>query len=175
MKKKTGAAQKPAITTATTATPATAAKQTAKVATPGKKAVAPVPYTPPPPVKKTAPQPPAKTAPAAAKPAVSPTPEKKTLLPKVPVSKKLSASVTTLVAIADVGWGNRLFVRGEGAGLSWDFGIPMECRSTNEWLWRSDSPAPVLSFKFVLNDVFWEQGDNRSASRGEIYTAAPVF
>lgn len=96
--------------------------------------------------------------------------EKKTVRKKLPLP-----SVTTLVATADIGWGNQLYVRGEGGGLSWESGIPMTCNGTNEWVWVSTSNDPVFSFKFLLNDKFWSQGDNLVAVRGETHNSHPQF
>ncbi|MDR3227865.1 MAG: hypothetical protein LBT53_00365 [Puniceicoccales bacterium] len=128
-----------------------------------------------------------KTPPAALPPATAATPATATKPlppaappPKSPArtaapKKNTSAAVTTLVAITDVGWGNKIFVRGEGAGLSWEYGIPLDNRSVNEWVWVTDAKTPLITFKFVLNDIFWEQGENRQALLGEIYTASPLF
>src|SRR4030095_613806 len=39
----------------------------------------------------------------------------------------VSVPVTILEAKIDVGYGNTLFIRGEGPGLSWAQGTPMTC------------------------------------------------
>src|SRR5262245_18623488 len=41
--------------------------------------------------------------------------------------------LTTITARYDVGFGNSLFIRGEGPGLSWDQGITMECLGNDLW------------------------------------------
>jgi len=87
----------------------------------------------------------------------------------------ITPPLTTLVALIDVGWGNTLYVRGEGGGLSWDYGVPLTCRSANEWVWVAPDTTPVLTFKFLFNDIWWENSENRQATLGEIYTAAPAF
>jgi hypothetical protein len=123
-------------------------------------------------VAKTVPvSPPPKPVPAASaaqSPAAAPerkAPEKKAPIPRV----------TTIVATIDVGWGNQVFLRGEGGGLSWDYGVPMTCRNNNEWVWVSAVNEPSFAFKFVLNDIFWEQSENRLATGGEIFSAIPRF
>jgi hypothetical protein len=51
----------------------------------------------------------------------------------------------------------------------------MECRGANEWVWVSTSGAPAHTFKFVLNDIFWEQGNNRTVGASETFTGLPAF
>jgi hypothetical protein len=83
--------------------------------------------------------------------------------------------VATIVAKIDIGWGNQLFVRGEGGGLSWEKGTPMTCTGTNEWVWISAPHVASHTFKIVLNDIFWEQGDNHGAVLGETIVLTPLF
>src|SRR6266850_556537 len=52
--------------------------------------------------------------------------------PKVkPVATKPVA--TTVTAKIDVGYGNALYIRGEGPGLRWDQGTLMTCVGDNAW------------------------------------------
>ena len=46
-----------------------------------------------------------------------------------PAVKKAAPKVvvTTITALVDVGFGNTLYLRGEGPGLSWEKGVPMKC------------------------------------------------
>src|SRR5687767_12019310 len=60
---------------------------------------------------------------------------------------------TTITARVDTGFGNALYVRGDGAGLSWDNGVPMTCVKSDEWqLTLGDSSRPI-TFKLLVNDV----------------------
>src|SRR5690348_2460716 len=62
--------------------------------------------------------------------------------------------VTTIEAKVDVGFGNNLFVRGEGPGLSWEHGVPLECVDSQTW--QLSVPAnDKLKFKLLLNDTVW--------------------
>ena len=48
--------------------------------------------------------------------------------------------VSKVCVKCDVGWGNTLFIRGEGASLNWDKGIPMTYLKTkNLWVFKSRS------------------------------------
>ena len=121
-----------------------------------------------------------KTAPvikrSSAAPAKPATAKKKVADVSKVAKKKLPApSVTTIIATADIGWGNQLYLRGEGGGLSWEAGVPMTCNGNDEWVWVSTSNDPIFQFKFVLNDKFWSLGENLVASRGETNRSYPSF
>jgi hypothetical protein len=63
-----------------------------------------------------------------------------------------SDGATRLLATAYIGIGNKLFIRGDGPGLSWDKGIPMQFVSIGKWGWAShDATAPVRC-KLYKND-----------------------
>ncbi len=64
-----------------------------------------------------------------------------------------SDGATRLIVTAYIGIGNRLFIRGEGPGLSWEKGVPLQFVSIGKWRWEtSDANAPV-SFKLYKNDT----------------------
>jgi hypothetical protein len=144
--------------------PSTPVKKVAakKVAAPVKKVAAPkvAPAPAPAPVKKVA----AKKAPAAKKATV-----KKAAAPK-------AKAVTTIIAKVDIGFGNLLYLRGEGAGLSWDQGIPLDCVNSDEWTWKtSEAPASGLVFKLLINDEIWSQGEDLTVEAGGTSISAPAF
>ncbi|MDR2430198.1 MAG: hypothetical protein LBD14_04825 [Puniceicoccales bacterium] len=99
----------------------------------------------------------------------------------VPATKKAGGAqknlppMTTVVARVDVGWGNCVFVRGEGGGLSWEKGVPLLCQDGGEWVWVSTAGDPVFTFKFLVNDIFWEDGENHSVKRGGRHEFSPQF
>jgi hypothetical protein len=63
-----------------------------------------------------------------------------------------SDGATRLLVTAYIGIGNRLFIRGEGPGLSWEKGVPLQFVSIGKWRWEtSDASAPV-KFKLYKND-----------------------
>ena len=60
--------------------------------------------------------------------------------------------LTRVVVTAYIGIGNRLFVRGDGPGLSWDKGVPLQFVSIGKWRWETpDATAPV-TIKIFKND-----------------------
>ena len=151
------------------AKPAEAAKPTPPAAPPPvakpAEAAKPTPPAAPPPVAKSTPAAkaaaPAKTAPAkSAKSAAT----------------KANPPVTIIVAKYDIGHGNNLYIRGEGAGLSWESGIQMENVGRDVWVWTTNQIAEgMVAFKFLINDEIWSTGDNLSASAGETTTLTPYF
>lgn len=82
---------------------------------------------------------------------------------------------TTVVAQVDVGFGNRLFIRGDGPGLSWDRGTLMECVEADRWEWSSEKVAKIFACKLVLNDELWSQGENIEVLPGEVKVTRPEF
>jgi hypothetical protein len=97
--------------------------------------------------------------------------------PVAPAVKKTAAKavVTTISAHIDVGFGNLLYVRGDGPGLSWDRGLQMQCVADDGWsLVLSESSRPVV-FKFLLNDEVWSTGEDYTAKPGAVTVFTPLF
>jgi hypothetical protein len=94
-----------------------------------------------------------------------------------PVVKKTKpkAVVTTISALVDVGFGNALYLRGEGPGLNWEKGVLMNCAASDQWtLTLAESARPVV-FKFLLNDETWCAGDDLVAEPGATVSFMPEF
>jgi hypothetical protein len=81
---------------------------------------------------------------------------------------------TTIVAKIDVGFGNALYIRGKGPGLSWEKGLAMDCVADDQWTVAiSDALAPIM-FKLLLNDITW-CGTDYSVEPGGSITIEPTF
>lgn len=63
-----------------------------------------------------------------------------------------SDGATRLLVTAYIGIGNRLFIRGEGPGLSWERGVPLEFVSIGKWRWQTNDAAQPVQFKIYKND-----------------------
>ncbi len=63
-----------------------------------------------------------------------------------------SDGATRLIATAYIGIGNRLFIRGEGPGLSWDKGVPLQFVSIGKWRWETNDATVPVRFKLYKND-----------------------
>lgn len=75
--------------------------------------------------------------------------------PAVAEAPEVSASsdgATRLLATAYIGIGNKLFIRGDGPGLSWDRGQPMQFVSIGKWGWSSTEVAGPVRVKLYKND-----------------------
>lgn len=82
-------------------------------------------------------------------------------------STKAEASVssdgaTRLLATAYIGIGNKLYIRGDGPGLSWDKGVPMQFVSIGKWGWATDDATAPIACKLYKND-------ETAALSGEIF------
>ncbi len=127
------------------------------------------------PVKSLAPAPPAATAPA---PALAAAPVVSTAAPtraRGATARKAPPVVTTIEVRFDVGLGNQLYLRGEGAGLSWDAGLAMECLAGDLWVWSTELPAENVVFKVLINDMGWSAGENFATRAGERARVYPGF
>lgn len=63
-----------------------------------------------------------------------------------------SDGATRLLATAYIGIGNKLFIRGDGPGLSWDRGVPMQFVSIGKWGWSTHDAAGPVRIKLYKND-----------------------
>ena len=63
-----------------------------------------------------------------------------------------SDGATRLVVTAYIGIGNRLFIRGEGPGLSWEKGVPLQFVSIGKWRWETSDATGPVGFKLYKND-----------------------
>ena len=82
--------------------------------------------------------------------------------------------VTTIKVKIDVGFGNHLFLRGQGAGLSWERGVPLTCVDGQTWQW-SGKADDRLTFKLLLNDSVWAKGEDIVAKPGQKVEIVPTF
>ena len=60
--------------------------------------------------------------------------------------------LTRLLVTAYIGIGNKLFVRGEGPGLNWDRGVPLQFVSIGKWRWESADATTPVTLKIYKND-----------------------
>lgn len=95
---------------------------------------------------------------------------------KVASKKTKSAIVeTSIIANIDVGFGNALFIRGNGAGLSWESGTELKNISDSEWSFKTSSASDELAFKFLLNDEIWADGSDLTIAAGKTSISSPTF
>ncbi len=63
-----------------------------------------------------------------------------------------SDGLTRLLVTAYIGIGNKLFVRGSGAGLNWEKGVPLQFVSIGKWRWESADASEPVTVKLYRND-----------------------
>jgi hypothetical protein len=101
-------------------------------------------------------------------------PAKKAVAPKAKIPTK-KALKTSIIARVDVGFGNQLYIRGTGADLSWEKGLPLENVSSYEWAFATTKAKSDVTFKFLINDELWAEGDNVTVAEGATSISSPVF
>jgi hypothetical protein len=160
-------------TTKKTSVKKSAAKKVAAKKAPAKKT--PVKKAP---AKQSAP---AKSV-AARKAPVKKAPAKQSAPSKADAPAKTSTKIpgrqveqTSIFARVDVGFGNSLYIRGEGADLSWDKGVLMENVSPYEWAYKTNKAKGEVTFKFLINDEVWAEGENLTVAAGGTSISSPVF
>jgi hypothetical protein len=82
---------------------------------------------------------------------------------------------TVVVAQIDVGFGNTLYIRGEGPGLSWEKGVALDCVADDRWSHTVPETSKPIVFKFLINDQTWCKGDDFVAQPGSTVTVSPIF
>lgn len=82
---------------------------------------------------------------------------------------------TLVSAKIDVGFGNSLYIRGTGSGLSWDRGRPMECVSGGLWTCVLSGAREPVTFKVLINDSAWCTGNDYLVEPGQSVTVTPTF
>ncbi len=94
-----------------------------------------------------------------------------------PTVKKIATTpvATIITAKIDIGFGNTLYLRGEGPGLSWDRGVIMDCIADNQWQAVIAESARPVSFKFLVNDLTWNTGEDYSVAAGTSIVLEPTF
>lgn len=107
---------------------------------------------------------------------------KKAAAPKPTATKKVASkkakpavSETSIIANIDVGFGNSLFIRGNGAGLSWESGTELKNISDTEWSFTTAGASDELAFKFLLNDEIWADGEDLTVAAGKTSISSPTF
>lgn len=145
----------------------------AKTTTPAKKAPAKVIKKAAAVVKRTVKAATAKTV----KAPVAKAPAAKAPAAKAPAVKASAAKLpaTAITALIDIGFGNTLYVRGEGPGLSWDVGVPLDCAADNKWTIALPASGKAVIYKFLINDLSWSAGPDYVTESGSAITVEPTF
>lgn len=101
-------------------------------------------------------------------------PRKKPAAPAVKAGPA-KALVTVITAKIDVGFGNTLYIRGEGPGLSWETGALMDCVKDDSWSITLPETSKSIIYKLLLNDLTWSAGPDYVVEPGKKTVVSPVF
>ena len=100
-------------------------------------------------------------------PAVEPTEEAK--------PKSTSGGTTSVIANVMIGIGNKPYLRGEGAGLDWDEGVPMNFIEIGKWAWTPPRKNAALTVQLFRNDEEPDKGGKIEVKSGEQIEITPDF
>jgi hypothetical protein len=85
-----------------------------------------------------------------------------------------NGAVTTIDVKLDVGFGNAVFLRGHGGGLTWERGVPLSCVDGKTWRWSGTVKDPI-TFKPLINDKIWSAGSDLTIKPGQKLEVKPIF
>ncbi|MFP4157812.1 MAG: hypothetical protein ACLFU4_09370 [Opitutales bacterium] len=97
-------------------------------------------------------------------------------IPAPPPKKRVKKKDTALTASIFIGIGNKPYVRGSGAGLSWERGQEMEFQEIGKWRWVA--PANIeepVELQIYRNDTDPDQVGTYQLEPGEKLEVSPVF
>jgi hypothetical protein len=85
-----------------------------------------------------------------------------------------SGALTTIDVKLDVGFGNAVYLRGHGGGLTWERGVPLSCVDGKTWRWSGTVKDPI-TFKPLINDKIWSAGTDLTVKPGQKLEVKPIF
>lgn len=88
---------------------------------------------------------------------------------------KSSDGSTRMLVTAYIGIGNKVFIRGDGPGLSREKGVPMEFVSIGKWSWATSHAIDPVTIQLFKNDDLAALGDPISLPAGHHVEVTPVF
>jgi hypothetical protein len=96
--------------------------------------------------------------------------------PQVAKRARINKSDTAIIASVFIGIGNKPYVRGSGAGLNWEAGVPMEFEEIGKWRWLApadmDGPVEIQLFR---NDEDPDTSGRYTLEPGQQLELSPSF
>ena len=92
-----------------------------------------------------------------------------------PKPKASSGGTTSVIANVMIGIGNKPYLRGEGAGLSWDEGVPMNFIEIGKWAWTPPRKNASLTVQVYRNDEDPDSAGKIEVKSGEEIEITPEF
>lgn len=100
---------------------------------------------------------------------------KKAPIKKRAVKRSVKAKRSAIRIKCNIGYGNNLFIRGQGPGLSWMQGVLLTNVGPDEWIWETSEPFEQCEFKVLVNDRDYEAGENHRLPPGAVVQYSPYF
>ena len=94
---------------------------------------------------------------------------------EISVPKTSSTGTTSVVANVMIGIGNKPYLRGEGPGLNWDEGVPMNFIEIGKWAWSPSRKNASLTVQLYRNDNDPDQSGKIEVKAGEKIEITPKF
>ena len=96
--------------------------------------------------------------------------------PKIENEEKSKKSdLTSVIANVMIGIGNKPYLRGEGPGLSWDEGVPMNFIEIGKWAWSPSRKNASLTIQVYRNDEDPDTSGKFEVKPGEKFELTPKF
>jgi hypothetical protein len=98
------------------------------------------------------------------------------IIPMQPVLNTTTNKPIEIVIKCQIPFGNTLFIRGSGNGLSWDRGIPLTQINDDTWKYRLSPPLQDqdMEYKLLVNDTIWQDNANYKIHKGKVDSEAHV-
>jgi hypothetical protein len=90
-------------------------------------------------------------------------------------TKKAPGGMTTVIAKVMIGIGNKPYVRGEGPGLSWEEGVPMNFLEIGKWAWSPSRKNASVTIQIYRNDEDPDNSGKHEIKPGEKFELTPDF
>ena len=94
---------------------------------------------------------------------------------KDPPKPKSNGGVTSVIANVMIGIGNKPYVRGEGPGLSWEEGAPMNFLEIGKWAWSPPRKNATVTIQIYRNDEDPDSTGKHEIKAGEKFEITPDF
>jgi hypothetical protein len=91
------------------------------------------------------------------------------------IRAKPASGTTSVIANVMIGIGNKPFLRGEGPGLSWDEGVPMNFIEIGKWSWSPPRKNASLTVQLYRNDEDPDQSGKIEVKAGDKIEINPDF
>jgi len=82
--------------------------------------------------------------------------------------------MATVEVTLDSGFGNSVFLRGSGGGLTWERGILLDCIDGKTWRWSGMIKDPI-TVRALLNDCLGSAGSDVLIQPGQKVEIKPSF